>query len=86
MGDIVSLVEKASENIGIEEAKRTAEKMAKGKFDLSDFLAQLRQMQKMGGLSGLMNMMPGMGKMAQMMEGVERLIAGGAADTAPAAS
>jgi signal recognition particle subunit SRP54 len=67
MGDIVSLVEKASENIGIEEAKRTAEKMAKGKFDLGDFLSQLRQMQKMGGLSGLMNLMPGMGKIKSAM-------------------
>ena len=69
MGDIVSLVEKATENIEIEEAKRTAEKMAKGKFDLSDFLSQLRQMQKMGGLSGLMNMMPGMGKIKSAMAG-----------------
>jgi len=68
MGDIVSLVEKASENISIDEAKRTAEKMAKGKFDLADFLGQLRQMQKMGGLSGLMNMMPGMGKIKSAMQ------------------
>ncbi len=67
MGDIVSLVEKASENIDIEDAKRSAEKMAKGKFDLSDFLSQLRQMQKMGGLSGLMNLMPGMGKIKSAM-------------------
>jgi signal recognition particle subunit SRP54 len=68
MGDIVSLVEKAAEHVEIEDAKRTAEKLAKGKFDLSDFLGQLRQMQKMGGLSGLMNFMPGMGKIKGMME------------------
>ncbi|MDE1153379.1 MAG: signal recognition particle protein [Micavibrio sp.] len=68
MGDIVSLVEKAAENIDIEDAKKAAEKMAKGKFDLSDFLTQLKQMKKMGGLSGLMGFMPGMGKLKGMME------------------
>jgi signal recognition particle subunit SRP54 len=69
MGDIVSLVEKAAENIEIEEAKRVAEKMSKGKFDLTDFLSQLRQMQKMGGLSGLVNFMPGMGKIKGALQG-----------------
>lgn len=68
MGDVVSLVEKAVETIEIDEAKRVAEKMAKGKFDLDDFLTQLRQMKKMGGLSGLMGFMPGMGKLKGMME------------------
>src|SRR5690606_6397946 len=42
--------------------------MKKGKFDLGDFLSQLRQMKKMGGLSGLMGFMPGMGKLKGMME------------------
>lgn len=69
MGDIVSLVEKAAENVDIEEAKRAAEKMAKGKFDLGDFLGQLRQMQKMGGMAGLLNMMPGMGKIKGALQG-----------------
>lgn len=69
MGDIISLVEKATANIEIEEAKKTAEKMAKGKFDLADYLGQLRQMQKMGGISGLMSMMPGMGKIKGAMQG-----------------
>ncbi|MCE9507772.1 MAG: signal recognition particle protein [Alphaproteobacteria bacterium] len=68
MGDIVSLVEKAAENIEIEDARRAAEKMAKGKFDLGDYLGQLRQMQKMGGLSGLMGLMPGMGKIKGAMQ------------------
>lgn len=66
-GDVVSLVEKAAENIDMEEARKMAEKMAKGKFDLDDFLSQLRQMKKMGGLSGLMGMMPGAGKIKGMM-------------------
>ena len=68
MGDVVSLVEKAAETIDLEEAKKAAEKMAKGRFDLEDFLGQLRQMKKMGGLSGLMNFMPGMGKIKGMMQ------------------
>jgi len=68
MGDIVSLVEKAAENIKAEDAQRLAKKMAKGKFDLTDFLEQLRQMKKMGGLSGIMNLMPGMGKIKGAMQ------------------
>jgi signal recognition particle subunit SRP54 len=63
MGDIVSLVEKAAENIDAEKAKAMAEKMAKGKFDLNDLADQLRQMQKMGGMGGIMGLMPGMAGM-----------------------
>jgi signal recognition particle subunit SRP54 len=62
MGDIVSLVEKAAQNIDAEKAARAAEKMRKGSFDLADLRDQLEQMAKMGGMSGLMGMMPGMGK------------------------
>ncbi len=68
MGDIVSLVEKAAQTIEIEDAQKVAEKMAKGKFDLEDFLMQLKQMKKMGGLSGLMGFMPGAGKLQGMMQ------------------
>jgi signal recognition particle subunit SRP54 len=68
MGDVVSLVEKAAETIEMDEAMKIAEKLKKGKFDLDDFLSQLRQMKKMGGLSGLMGFMPGMGKLKGMME------------------
>ncbi|MBO6718729.1 MAG: signal recognition particle protein [Rhizobiaceae bacterium] len=63
MGDIVSLVEKASETIDAEKAAAMAKKMQSGKFDLNDLADQLRQMQKMGGMGGIMGMMPGMGKM-----------------------
>jgi signal recognition particle subunit SRP54 len=63
MGDIVALVEKAAANIDAEKAARTAEKMRKGQFDLSDMREQLTQMQAMGGMSGLMGMMPGVAKM-----------------------
>jgi signal recognition particle subunit SRP54 len=67
MGDIVSLVEKAAANIDAEKAARTAERMRKGAFDLSDLREQLKQMQKMGGMSGLMGMMPGMAKMKNQL-------------------
>src|ERR1700753_1892416 len=63
MGDVVSLVEKAAANIDAEKAARTAERMRKGQFDLSDMREQLLQMQSMGGLGGLMGMMPGIAKM-----------------------
>jgi signal recognition particle subunit SRP54 len=62
MGDIVSLVEKAAATIDAEKAMRTAERMRKGAFDLSDLKEQLEQMQKMGGLGGLMGMLPGIAK------------------------
>ena len=66
-GDIVSLVEKASEVIDQAEAEKLAKKMEKGVFDLDDLAKQLGQMQKMGGLGGLMKMMPGMGKMKKQV-------------------
>ena len=68
MGDVVGLVEKASETIEAEEAERLASRMAKGQFDLSDFLAQLRQLKKMGGMGGLMGMLPGIGKMQKAIK------------------
>ncbi|GAB5505336.1 MAG: signal recognition particle protein [Rhizobiaceae bacterium] len=67
MGDIVSLVEKASETIDAEKAAAMAKKMQSGKFDLNDLAEQLQQMQKMGGMGGIMGMMPGMGKMMEQM-------------------
>ena len=63
MGDIVALVEKAATNIDAEKAMRSAEKMRKGQFDLSDMREQLTQMAAMGGMSGLMGMLPGVAKM-----------------------
>ena len=67
-GDIVSLVEKASQVIDQKEAERVAKKMEKGTFDLDDLGKQLGQMQKMGGMGGLMKMMPGMGKMKKQID------------------
>ena len=67
MGDIVSLGEKAAENIDKEEMEDMAKKIAKGKFDLEDFANQLKQMGKMGGVSGLLSMMPGVSKAQKLM-------------------
>ena len=67
MGYIVSLVEKAAENIDKEEMEDMAKKIAKGKFDLEDFANQLKQMGKMGGVSGLLSMMPGVSKAQKLM-------------------
>ena len=63
MGDIVSLVEKAQENIDMQEAAKMAEKLRKAEFNLEDFLAQMRQMKKLGPLGGIMKMLPGLGGM-----------------------
>ena len=66
-GDIVSLVEKAGDQLDAEKAERMAQKMRKGEFDLNDLADQLRQMQKMGGLGGIMGMLPGAKKAKQAM-------------------
>ncbi|MCZ6862888.1 MAG: signal recognition particle protein [Alphaproteobacteria bacterium] len=68
MGDVVSLVEKASETIELEEAEALARKIEKGRFDLDDLLKQLRQLKKMGGLEGLLSLLPGVGKMKKQMD------------------
>ena len=68
MGDIVSLVEKASEEMDVEKAKKAAKRMAKGEFDLNDLSDQFKQMRKMGGMGAILGMMPGMGKMKKMLD------------------
>ncbi len=69
MGDIVGLVERAAETIDQAEAEKLAKKMAKGKFDLEDYAAQLKQISKMGSLSGILGMLPGVGKIKQQLAG-----------------
>ncbi len=59
MGDVVSLVEKASEEIDAEEAEKLEKKLKANKFDLNDFLDQLRQMKKLGGMEKILKMLPG---------------------------
>lgn len=67
MGDVVSLVEKASETISREDAEKMATKLQKGGFNLEDMADQLRQIRKMGGMDGLMGMLPGIGKMKKQL-------------------
>lgn len=59
MGDIVSLVEKASEEIDRQEAEKLREKLKKSEFDFNDFLGQLRQMSKLGGVESILKLLPG---------------------------
>jgi signal recognition particle subunit SRP54 len=63
MGDIVSLVEKATEAIDEKEAEKTAKRMQEGKFDLEDFLSTMKQIKKLGPLENLIKMIPGAKKM-----------------------
>ncbi len=63
MGDIVSLVEKATEAIDEKEAEKTAKRMQQGKFDLEDFLSTMKQMKKLGPLENLLKLIPGAKKM-----------------------
>lgn len=66
-GDIVSLVERAGDQLDADKAERMAKKMRKGEFDLNDLAEQLKQMQKMGGLGGIMGMLPGAKKAKQAL-------------------
>jgi signal recognition particle subunit SRP54 len=70
-GDVVSLVEKAVENIDKAETEKMAQKMMKGHFDLNDMLAQMRQMQKLGSMSSIMGMLPGLAKYKEQIESVD---------------
>jgi signal recognition particle subunit SRP54 len=67
MGDVVSLVEKATATLDKDEAEKLAAKMAKGSFDLEDYAKQLKQIGRMGSLSGLLGMLPGVGKIRQQI-------------------
>ncbi len=66
MGDVLTLIEKAEQQVDAKEAEDLQEKMLKQTFTLEDFLQQMRQVRKMGPLGNLMGMMPGMGAMKQL--------------------
>jgi len=61
MGDVLSLIEKASAQIDEDKARQMTEKMKKNSFDFDDYLESMRQMKNMGGLSSVMGMLGGMG-------------------------
>ena len=68
MGDIVSLVEKASQDIDEENIKKTEENLRAGSFSMEDYLSQLRQMKKMGRMEGVLGMLPGISKIKKQMD------------------
>ena len=63
MGDIVSLVEKVQSEIDEKEAEKAAKKLQNGKFDLEDFLSQMKQIKKLGPLENLLKLIPGASKL-----------------------
>ena len=68
MGDIVSLVEKASQDLDEEKIKAAEENLKKGTFTFDDYLMQIRQMKKMGGMEGVLSLLPGVGKIKEQMQ------------------
>ncbi len=68
MGDVVSLVEKAAQDLGEENIKKAEENLKKGQFSMEDYLTQLRQMKKMGGIEGVMSFMPGVSKIKSQID------------------
>jgi signal recognition particle subunit SRP54 len=65
MGDVLTLIEQASEKLDGEEAQRAGDRLMSGKFDLEDFLQQMQQIKKLGPLGKIMEMLPGMGQLTQ---------------------
>ena len=68
MGDIVSLVEKASQDLDEEKIKKAEKELKDGMFTMNSYLSQLRQMKKMGGMEGVMSMLPGVSKVKEQMK------------------
>ena len=66
MGDILSIVEKAEQSLDIEEAEKIEKQLRKDKFDLNDYLAQLKQIKKLGSFSSILKMIPGMNKLGDI--------------------
>ncbi|MBO5670880.1 MAG: signal recognition particle protein, partial [Clostridia bacterium] len=72
MGDVLSLIEKAEQQIDEKQAEELARKLEQDRFDLNDMLDQFRQIKKMGNIKGLLGMIPGVGKQVKDMEIDER--------------
>ncbi|MDO4615954.1 MAG: signal recognition particle protein [Lachnospiraceae bacterium] len=70
MGDVLSLIEKAQQNIDEEKAKEMEQRIRKASFTFDDYLESMEQMRNMGGISSILNMMPGMGGKMKDLEGM----------------
>ena len=68
MGDVLSLIEKAQEQVDEDKAREMAQKMKKNQFGFDDYLESMNQMKKMGGLTSILSMMPGMGSQMKDLE------------------
>jgi signal recognition particle subunit SRP54 len=68
MGDMLTLIEKAQETFDQEQVAKAAQKMMEARFDMEDFLQQLKQVKKLGPISGLLDMIPGLGNMKQQID------------------
>ena len=74
MGDVLTLIEKAQDALNdedIEQEKKTASNLRKGKFDFNDYLESMKQMRKMGGMSSILKMLPNMGLNQEQMEALQ---------------
>lgn len=71
MGDVVSLVEKASQSIDEEDVRELQAKIRKSQFDYNDFLKQMRQLSKLGGMESVLKFLPGGRQIADAMSGVD---------------
>ncbi|MDP5110491.1 MAG: signal recognition particle protein [Rickettsiaceae bacterium] len=67
MGDIVSFVEKAASVIDQKEAEKSAARLKKGKFDLNDYISQIKTIRKLGGFGSMLSMLPGVSKFADKL-------------------
>jgi signal recognition particle subunit SRP54 len=74
MGDVLTLIEKAEQQMDREEAQVDAKRLMSGKFTFEDFLKQMQMLKKMGPLSGLLGMIPGMGKQLQGAQIDDRML------------
>ena len=68
MGDVVTLIEKATENIDEDEALKIFEKIQKGSFNYNDFLKQLKWIKRMGSLKGILGLIPGIGQQLKNLD------------------
>src|SRR5919205_434096 len=74
MGDVLTLIEKAEEQMNRREAEADAKRLMSGKFTFEDFLKQMQMLKRMGPLSGLLGMIPGLGKQLQGVEIDDRML------------
>ena len=70
MGDVMSLIEKAQQNIDEDKAREMEQKIKKATFGFDDYLESMNQMKNMGGISSVLNMLPGLGNKAKDIEGM----------------